>query len=221
MHLSLNPDIHSCNVSGQVIFLNAKTGRYFCLPNRLETAYLCAAEGDRSRQCCDINELIENGLLVIDAPTPKPLLPTSIELPPEGDLSGCGHRSSLPDIAAAVLAQTFTSVALRANSFHNILRRLEARRQMVGERQSTAETATAERLALAIQATNILVGSTDRCLNRSLALLHLCYRRASAPTFVIGVRTNPFVAHCWVQTGNLVLNDRSEHARLFTRIFAL
>lgn len=220
MHLSLNPDLHSCNVNGQIIFLNAKTGRYFCLPNRLETAFLGVAEGDLARQCCDVDELIENGLLVVDAPTPKALLPYGADLPPDRDLSARSQRSSLSDITVALLAQAFASIAVRASSFHQILRRLDVLRQRVGERPSPSETITAERLALAIQATNLLVGSTDRCLNRSLALLHLCYRHGSAPTFVIGVRTNPFVAHCWVQTGDLVLNDRSEHARLFTRIFA-
>jgi hypothetical protein len=221
MRLGLNPNIHSCIVNGRVIFLDALNGRYFCLSDRLEQAFLDVAGGNISGCNTEIEEMIGRGVLVTDAPAPKALLPLSTEVPPSRDLSSRITRSSLADVGAAAAAQAYAMIILRTNHFHEILRRLESKRNAVREQQGRNGVPTAERLALAIQTTNLLFGSTDRCLNRSLALLQLCYRHGSTPTFVIGVRTSPFVAHCWVQDHDLVLNDRSEHARLFTPIFAL
>lgn len=55
----------------------------------------------------------------------------------------------------------------------------------------------------------------DQCLLDSLVLsvfLTLC----KAPcTFVIAVASKPFLAHAWVQVGDMVLNDTAEHVQEF------
>jgi hypothetical protein len=35
---------------------------------------------------------------------------------------------------------------------------------------------------------------------------------------VIGVKLNPFAAHCWLQVGDVVLNDLPERVAAFTPI---
>lgn len=46
-----------------------------------------------------------------------------------------------------------------------------------------------------------------RCLFDSLALLHYLHRFGLGATWVFGVRGEPFEAHCWLQSGETVLND--------------
>jgi Transglutaminase-like superfamily len=49
-----------------------------------------------------------------------------------------------------------------------------------------------------------------RCLFRSLMLLLFLRRRGHDAMWVFGVRTWPFLAHCWLQVGDVVLNDHAE-----------
>jgi hypothetical protein len=40
-------------------------------------------------------------------------------------------------------------------------------------------------------------------------------------TYVIGVTAKPFSAHCWAQSGAIVLNDDVERVAQFTRLLAV
>lgn len=64
----------------------------------------------------------------------------------------------------------------------------------------------------------LLFTAHDRCLHDSLALVNFLASESVSATWVIGVRTDPFAAHAWVQTGDLVLNDQHEHVRRFRPI---
>ncbi|WP_158918681.1 lasso peptide biosynthesis B2 protein [Caulobacter sp. S45] len=48
------------------------------------------------------------------------------------------------------------------------------------------------------------------CLFRSLMLLLYLRRQGHDAMWVFGVRTWPFLAHCWLQVGDVVLNDHAE-----------
>lgn len=60
-----------------------------------------------------------------------------------------------------------------------------------------------------------------RCLFDSLALIEFLARFGHFPSWVFGVKTDPFGAHCWVQDGKHVLNDDFERVRIFTPIMAV
>lgn len=66
-----------------------------------------------------------------------------------------------------------------------------------------------------------LLTARDQCLLDSLALMHFLALRRLYPHIVIGVRSHPFRAHAWVQTGDLVLNDLHENVRRFQPIHVL
>jgi hypothetical protein len=55
----------------------------------------------------------------------------------------------------------------------------------------------------------------------SLVLAVFLTRHMIPCTFVIGVSVKPFLAHSWVQIGELVLNDTAEHVQTFTPILAI
>ena len=66
-----------------------------------------------------------------------------------------------------------------------------------------------------------LFASRDACLADSLALVNFLARYRHFPTWVFGVQTRPFAAHCWVQDGDVVFNDTPDHVRRYTPILAI
>lgn len=76
-------------------------------------------------------------------------------------------------------------------------------------------------LARAFSRYRRLVPLANTCLPDTLAFLRFAARRGHVPRLVFGVEAWPFAAHCWAQTGELVLNDVLDHARSFSPILAL
>ena len=59
------------------------------------------------------------------------------------------------------------------------------------------------------------------CLFRAFLLLAYLRLEGRHATWVFGVRTYPFQAHCWLQVGDMVLNDAVERICGYTPIFAV
>lgn len=57
-----------------------------------------------------------------------------------------------------------------------------------------------------------------QCLKRSALLTAFLRRRGLNASWVFGVRTWPFRAHCWVQYDGVCLNDDAERLRAYTPI---
>jgi hypothetical protein len=55
----------------------------------------------------------------------------------------------------------------------------------------------------------------DQCLFDSLVLSVFLTLLKVPCTFVIAVASKPFLAHAWVQVGDMVLNDTAEHVQEF------
>jgi hypothetical protein len=61
----------------------------------------------------------------------------------------------------------------------------------------------------------------DACLLDSVTLMHFLARYGVFPTWVFGVRTEPFYAHCWVQQGDYVFNDTPDFINGFSSILVV
>jgi hypothetical protein len=59
------------------------------------------------------------------------------------------------------------------------------------------------------------------CLLDSLTLLHFLSAEGIHPDWVFGVKTEPFDAHCWVQLGELLLNDVPDRVRQYSPILVV
>ena len=58
------------------------------------------------------------------------------------------------------------------------------------------------------------------CLRQSFFGRSFLRARGFEAVWVVGVRTWPFEAHCWLQHGDVVLNDGAERVVAFTPIWA-
>ena len=59
------------------------------------------------------------------------------------------------------------------------------------------------------------------CLLDSLTLLHFLSADGVCPDWVFGVKTEPFDAHCWVQHGEVLLNDVPDRVRQYSPILVV
>ena len=67
----------------------------------------------------------------------------------------------------------------------------------------------------------LLFTARKECLLDSLALMAFLATEDVFPRWVLGVKTGPFGAHSWVQSGSTVLNDQHEHVRQFVPILVV
>lgn len=99
------------------------------------------------------------------------------------------HRRVLPLAAVAVARMLARCWPARLRTVLEVLRR--------GARPATAEQAAAAREAVVAVS---LRCAGAHCLQRSIAAALLCRLRGRWPTWCMGVRTNPFSAHAWIET---------------------
>ncbi len=59
------------------------------------------------------------------------------------------------------------------------------------------------------------------CLFDSLALVRFLSGYDLYPDWVFGVQEDPFRAHCWVQAGEVVLNDHLDNVAVYTPIMTV
>jgi Transglutaminase-like superfamily len=66
-----------------------------------------------------------------------------------------------------------------------------------------------------------LVPAQGECLFRSFMLLAFLRSKGFDATWVFGVRTWPFQAHCWLQVGEVVVDDAVDRISPFTPILGI
>lgn len=62
----------------------------------------------------------------------------------------------------------------------------------------------------------LLYSSLDACLDDSLVLLEFLASNKIYADWVFGIRTRPWVPHCWVQAGTTLCNDSVANVRRFS-----
>ncbi|MBO9375573.1 lasso peptide biosynthesis B2 protein [Sphingomonas histidinilytica] len=222
MSYRLRSELFYCISSGRVIFLDVLADRYFCLPRRSDAAFQALSRGsaltgsDRDA----LRPLIENGLIRGSLEVDQPLPVTSIPRPDVALNSIGDGRPTKSMIAQAIYAQAMSTVSLRVRSFSQIVESLRTRKKN-GQALKRERRAAYIDIKSTFTRTTLLFPPADRCLARSLAFLSVCHAYRLYPTIVFGVRTNPFAAHCWVQSEDHILQDDAAEAPLFTPIMAI
>jgi len=124
------------------------------------------------------------------------------------------------------LLQFTTSVAVAAwglkyRSLQAIAASVAARRARL--RMPEAESVQAMRSGVAAYEAlrPFVFTAREKCLLDSVTLVTFLAREGLAPRWVIGVKTAPFGAHSWVQSGMTVLNDQHEYVCQFRPILVV
>jgi len=173
-----------------------------------------------------IEELARRGLITLDPLRGKPAGVVNISLPAETLLppaslfvdsrdSERAHR--VWRLAWIVFSAMQARIWLRIRSIERIVTDLSR-----GQGHPPLDVTLARSLVtLFFDARPFLFSARDACLFDSLALLLFLRRWGVHPQWVFGVRTGPFAAHCWLQSGSTVLNDTVDNVRSYTPIMAV
>jgi len=111
---------------------------------------------------------------------------------------------------------------LRLYRFENVVSRLRARRATYSRRAANLDEAALFDLVEAyVYARPVFFSARNACMYDSRTLLELLYYYHILPTWTFGVHADPFLAHCWIQVGDLVVNDTVENISRFTPILTI
>ena len=124
----------------------------------------------------------------------------------------------LADTAAFLKAVVQATIVLRWGSLERAVRRVKTRRARLQGSQLFDIKRTRELVSVFTDLRPLLFTSREACLFESLVLLEFLACYGIFPRWIFGVRARPFAAHCWVQQGDVVLNDTLGHLARYTPI---
>ncbi|MDR7157123.1 hypothetical protein J2W40_003971 [Sphingobium xenophagum] len=212
----LRTGLSFCRIDNRTLFLDLPTDRYFGLSVPLDTAFQALLDTGAADPALAI--LVEMGLIIpcpeggrpspCPAASPVPILPPQLEPP---------ARPSLLAIAMALATRAHWTLRVRYCPLAANIDRL-ARRKDAGAPMPKPTAAAIARLAEAHRRAGLILSARDQCLPTSMALMAALTKRGARPTLVLGVKLDPFQAHCWVELAGTVLNDAPDHVRPFTPI---
>lgn len=113
---------------------------------------------------------------------------------------------------------------LWTSSGRTLKSRLDSIRDARSAQHSNSDTdkwGTTTKVAAACRICDRTISPKDRCLSRSIATARLLTRLGVPNFFFIGVKSNPFEAHSWVQVEDCVINDSVDAVAPFTPILVL
>ncbi len=221
MGYRLRSDLTYCKVSDRLVFLDLVADRYFCLSPRLEAGFrsILSGAGDAQRTD-DVTPLLLSGLLT-EVPGPTKVAPCLLPNPAQTSLLDAPRDAARP-LAIGMLAGgiALARFALRIGRLYRTITGLSERKAAIRDTRKI-DAAAMRDLASQFARTARLTQAHDRCLPRSLALTRYALARGWPVDLVMGVHLRPFAAHCWVQAGTDLLNDRLENVRPFTPILVV
>ena len=215
MKWPLTERVAATRVGADLVFLDLETDQYSCLPSQselvLEGRQVSAGSLDAVRP------LIDEGLLGL-----RPASGESRErLPPNCPI----HDLHAPPAARIPAGELYDFVASWAEALTRLPGRslLALHKQVRDQRPGSPEVdleGVVRRVA-AFEALLPWVPFPGACLFRSYLLLRFLQRGGYDARWIVGVRTWPFEAHCWLQISDIALDDRCEHLVRFQPLLGI
>ncbi len=214
--------ISFCRDGESTILLDLRRDWYFQLDPPLEPTFAALVRDDAPSLDTDmLQRLVDLG--VIEARAGADARPTPASCPTPA-LSWRDAPPAAPSSGSLLFAAEVWAAVRRARRdvrkvpFEQLIERMRACKRRLSE--PAGETDLVRLAVIAARFGRVRRGiPIDRiCLQDSLALFELCARRRLFPDFVIGIATAPFKAHCWLQSGSIVLNEALDCAQSFQPI---
>jgi Transglutaminase-like superfamily len=219
MHFRLTPTSFVYFAFDSAVILDTKNNQYHGLTGD-QAAALQIALGNRTTaqrypQVSDADvaafatTLAARGILTT-APVATAGCRSSVGVPPvhslDDSLAGKGGRIHARHRVRALHYFLRSAFWLKRGRLDSAIQHLQATKQ----RRARASTCTASEAISLIRTFDairpLLYSSRDKCLLDSLVLAEFLLANGVSATFLIGVRTMPFIAHSWVQIDDCVLN---------------
>ncbi|HEU5443086.1 MAG TPA: lasso peptide biosynthesis B2 protein [Steroidobacteraceae bacterium] len=230
----LAPHVYSC-VSGQhVVLMDLERDKYVAVvpADRLARwvrgwpvgAVPAAGSSDGAAQGADplVSQMLAQGMLVCDPHVGKPATPVATARPQRSlvefdlDVRPRVGGTQLWRFARSCLR---AQLSLKLRPVQSIVEAVRERKARGGRE---ADPARLRSLVTAFARLRPLFYTLRcACLLDSLTLLHFLSAEGVYPDWVFGVKTEPFDAHCWVQQGEVLLNDVPDRVRQYSPILVV
>lgn len=203
--------VRIANVAGDLVLLDLERDDYLALSVRDAEALFAALNGCEHDPTDPILlELLQGGF-VEESPTPSELTRSLPSLPlPDPIPPGVASKIWMLLLFGQAVPMTLMSYC---RSLGGLTEQAPA--------PASQDKYSPQRISGIVQwfeRLRICVPRSGRCLIQSLLLLHFLRLLGIRPELVLGVRTHPFEAHCWVEWNSLVLNDNVDHVSWYTVI---
>jgi hypothetical protein len=213
----LRPDVHGVTIGDDAVFLDVAHDRYLCVPQvagLLVNGPACRVLGVADpRFAADLRSA---GLLA-DEPAPF-IAAAEIARPLSSAISETFARPRWRDGAAAARAM----VDLAQGYWRQPLSSLVSwAAEGAGPGGDQPPSAPMLEVIASFHRWAPFAPAPGKCLLRSFMLLRLLRRHGHNARWVFGVRTWPFRAHCWLQAGDVVLDDDVEALVALTPILVV
>ena len=171
-----------------------------------------------------LKQLLECGLLTQQRDDGKDATPAAIDLPSISLIED--FRIEPPRIRAghvlAFLHAVFAAMfRLKVQSIEKVVRRTRRRRFAADHVLSEDRARLRDLTEIFRRLRPLLFSSRNHCLFESLALFNFLAHYDIYPTWVFGVTTVPFAAHCWLQLDTIACNDPLDQIRRYTPIMVV
>lgn len=234
--LSLAEDVYFAVAEGHGIFLDLKRDDYVSVPMGIDpggdraalsdTAIVEAFEPHR-RELLDAGLLVEGGKPEGGLQAHREIVrPASNIFHPDDQRAfglagqvGRATRIGVRDWIDFWQSARTASRLLKSQHICETVRRVRERRRAASDRDIDAESI--RRHTAIFRKLRPWYPRPYLCLWEALALVEFLARRRLYPLWVFGVQAQPFGAHCWIQVGDVLLNEGTEYAGQFTPIMAV
>lgn len=211
MPWQLAPHVSFCVASGRVIFLDLASDRYVALPTTLGPGFCEWVAGGAAGAGPEALPLLVRAGLLCPADAPGVIRPVASERAIREISIDAANTPSFSRLIPVVASSWRARRRLARLGLAATLDRA------LGARPSSANGSEA-RCAAAFMSVRRHLPLPWRCLPDALAMLDYLARRGACASIVFGVTSNPFQAHCWLQSGDQLLNDRLDRVAAFTPI---
>ncbi len=216
MTFGLREGVSFCAAGGRHFFLDRRANRYFALKARDEALFsrlvarsIEPQEGEALSQA--LGHLLSFG-------SQEALIPFALTEAPSCDLDCHGDGARLNLVLHALLSYALVKVQLACRAPARLFD-AHARRKP-GLSPQPQKDRMLQELGRAFERLRAWTGE-DQCLPLSLSFARLAYGLGYPVTVIFAITPRPFGAHCWVQLGPQVLNDRLSRVEAFTPIYAI
>lgn len=222
----LRSHVHCCRRGDAFVFLDLKQDDYTLVAGAGADALRALTDGnlDRSTAPPDdpLRELEEGRLLTKDRTVGRTFATTDIELAVEPllDFDAAPPAVRMVDVWNFTVACTTAAVRLRWHRLEHTVATVAERKAQHGT-HDPMELERARHLTAVFNRLRSLFPANYLCLFDSLALIEFLARYELFPTWVFGVRLEPWAAHCWIQQGQFTFNEAVEEAASYTPIMAI
>lgn len=232
-HYLLGEHVRACAIGEQVVLLDVRRNKYLALAqaqcsglDQLVADWpRLAGSATREEAHAKVlaGRMLANGLLrTASSDAMPPQWPTLPEVTGTvvGEYADTTVRAGLRQTSLFVQSILTATVALKLRGLEFAVRWASGLRPRNARDEVSLEAAQ-QAVSVYERLRPLAYTARDECLFDSLALLAFLARQGMYPRLAIGIRTGPFGAHSWVQSGHTVLNDLPERVRKFRPILVI